>query len=78
MKSLPTEVTLFRVTFNPQLWLFRLNPMASIINTYQDILYYGTLTAVDFLARTAVTALIILIVGYWFFRRFSGKFGEVV
>ncbi len=78
MKSLPTEASLLGVTFNPQLWLFRLNPMASIVNTYQDILYYGNLTALDFLARTAVTAVIILIFGYWFFRRFSGKFGEIV
>ncbi len=78
MKTLPPEVTLLGITFNPQVWLFRLNPMASIINTYQDILYYGTLTAVDFLSRTAVTALAILIFGYWFFRHFSGKFGEVV
>lgn len=59
-------------------WLFRLNPMASIINTYQDILYNGTLTALDFLSRTAVTALLILIFGYWFFLRHSGKFGETV
>jgi len=78
MKSLPTEVTLAGITFNPQVWLFRLNPMASIINTYQDILYNGTLTAPDFLARTAVTALIVLILGYWFFRRNCGKFGEIV
>ncbi len=76
--SLPTQVTLLGVTFNPQVWIYRLNPMASIINTYQDILYKGTLTSVDFLSRTAVTALIILIFGYWFFRHFSGKFGEVV
>jgi ABC-type polysaccharide/polyol phosphate export permease len=78
VKSLPEQVTLLGLTFNPQVWLFRLNPMASIINTYQDILYYGTLTSVDFLARTAVTAVVILIFGYWFFRHFSGKFGEVV
>ena len=76
--SLPTQVTLLGVTFNPQVWIYRLNPMASIINTYQDILYKGTLTSVDFLSRTAVTALIILLFGYWFFRHFSGKFGEVV
>ncbi|MGC9467881.1 MAG: ABC transporter permease [Anaerolineae bacterium] len=78
IRTLPPEVTLLGITFNPQVWLFRLNPMASIINTYQDILYYGTITAGDFLARTAVTALIILIFGYWFFRHFSGKFGEIV
>jgi ABC-type polysaccharide/polyol phosphate export permease len=52
--------------------------MASIINTYQDILYNGTLTAPDFLVRTAVTALLVLILGYWFFRHHSGKFGEIV
>jgi ABC-type polysaccharide/polyol phosphate export permease len=78
MKLLPTEVTALGITFNPQVWLFRLNPMASIVNTYQDIIYYGTLTAPDFLARTAVTSLIILVFGYWFFRHFSGKFGEIV
>ncbi|MBN1247922.1 MAG: ABC transporter permease [Anaerolineae bacterium] len=78
MKSLPTEVTWVGITFNPQVWLFRLNPMASIINTYQDILYNGTLTALDFLSRTAVTALLFLVFGYWFFRHHSGKFGEIV
>jgi ABC-type polysaccharide/polyol phosphate export permease len=78
IKSLPTSVTILGLTFNPQPWLFRLNPMASIVNTYQDIIYYGALTAPDFLARTGVTALVILIFGYWFFRHFSGKFGEIV
>lgn len=76
--TLPKEVTLLGITFNPQLWIFRLNPMASIINTYQDILYNGTLTTLDFLSRTALTALIVLIFGYWFFRRQSSKFGEIV
>lgn len=71
-------ITLLGITFNPRLWLFRLNPMASIINTYQDILYHGTLTQFDFLARTAVTAVVILIFGYWFFRHFSKRFGEAV
>jgi ABC-type polysaccharide/polyol phosphate export permease len=78
VSTLPIEVTWLGVTFNPRLWLFRLNPMASIINTYQDILYNGVLTTLDFLSRTALTALIVLIFGYWFFRRQSGKFGEIV
>ncbi len=76
-RDLPEKATLFGVTFNPQLWLFRLNPMASIINTYQDILYHGLPTKFDFLARTAVTALVILIFGYWFFLRHSKQFGEI-
>ncbi len=78
INSLPPQAKLLGITFDPRLWLFRLNPMASIINTYQDILYYGTLTQFDFLARTAITALIILIFGYWFFRHFSKQFGEAV
>ncbi len=76
-KDLPETTTFLGITFNPQIWLFRLNPMASIINTYQDILYHGELTTFDFLSRTAVTASIVLIFGYWFFRRFSGRFGEM-
>ncbi len=76
-RDLPEKVTLLGVTFNPQLWLFRLNPMASIINTYQDILYNGALTRLDFLGRTAVTALVMLVFGYWFFLRYSKRFGEM-
>ena len=75
--ALPEKFNLLGITFNPQLWLFRLNPMASIINTYQDILYNGALTTFDFLSRTAVTALVILVFGYWFFLKFSGRFGEM-
>jgi ABC-type polysaccharide/polyol phosphate export permease len=78
VKDLPSEASPLGIQFNPQVWLFRLNPMASIINTYQDILYHGTLTTLDFLSRTAVTALIALIAGYWFFQRHCGRFGEVV
>jgi lipopolysaccharide transport system permease protein len=77
IRDLPEKVTLLGVTFNPQLWLFRLNPMASIINTYQDILYNGALTRFDFLARTAVTALVFLVFGYWFFLKHSKRFGEM-
>lgn len=76
-RALPEKATVLGVTFNPQIWLFRLNPMASIINTYQDILYNGALTQFDFLARTAVTALVVLVFGYWFFLKFSKRFGEM-
>ncbi len=75
---LPESATVLGVTFNPRLWLFRLNPMASIINTYQDILYRGHPTGLDFLVRTAVTAGMVLVVGYVFFRRHSGNFGEAL
>lgn len=58
------------------LWLRRLNPMASLVNIYQDLMYYGTLTTMDFWIRTAVTSIIILILGYLFFQHYSDRFGE--
>lgn len=58
--------------------MYILNPMASIINTYRDLLYRGYRTDFDFFARTAVTAFLVLIFGYWFFCRYSKRFGEEV
>ncbi len=60
------------------LWLRRLNPMASIVNMYQDIMYRGVLTNIDFIARTALTAIVVFVVGYLVFRRYSARFGEEV
>lgn len=58
--------------------VYILNPMASIINMYRDILYWGYRTDLDFVMRTAATALLVLVFGYWFFVRYSGRFGEEV
>lgn len=58
--------------------MYILNPMASIINTYRDLLYRGYRTDFDFFARTAITALLVLIFGYWFFCKYSNRFGEEV
>ncbi len=59
-----------------------LNPMASLIDFYRDILY-GQATgptpgipALDGVFRTLVTALVILAIGAYVFHRKSGKFGE--
>jgi lipopolysaccharide transport system permease protein len=65
-----------------------LNPMASIVEYYRGVLY-GTvvpypgiptpgLPALDSVLRTFVTALLVLALGYWFFRRMSGRFGEEI
>ena len=76
--TIPQEAHILGITFNAQLWLRRLNPMASIIASYRDLLYRGTPTGLDFLLRTAITALIVLIVGYLVFLRQSSRFGESV
>jgi lipopolysaccharide transport system permease protein len=76
--ALPQHYLLFGVDVNVQRLMFYLNPMASLIAAYRDLLYWGGVTKLDFLTRTAVTSFIILVFGYWFFTRFSHRFGEEV
>ena len=78
IRSVPQQASLLGIQFDAQLWLRRLNPMASIIASYRDLLYWGAPTGIDFLLRTAVTGLIILVVGYLVFLRYSSRFGEEV
>lgn len=78
IQTVPEEARILGITFNAQLWLRRLNPMASIIASYRDLLYWGAPTGWDFLLRTAITALVVLIVGYLIFLRYSSRFGESV
>ncbi len=67
---------IFGHTVDVALWLRRLNPMASLVNIYQDLMYLGRPTDVDFWLRTTITAIIIFLLGYFFFRRYSNRFGE--
>ena len=57
-------------------WARILNPMASIVEAYRDVLYFGNSPNLPFLLRTALTALLVLVVGYWFFQRYNWRFGE--
>ncbi|CAN5633026.1 N/A [soil metagenome] len=57
-------------------WAYILNPMASLINMYRDLLFLGSRTDLDFFLRTTITALVVLVFGYWFFIRYSDRFGE--
>jgi lipopolysaccharide transport system permease protein len=58
-------------------WMLRLNPMASIIERYRQILYWPE-GKPDFLfdLRTAATCLIILAIGYAFFTSLNRRLGE--
>lgn len=76
--QLPQNYLLFGVEFNLHRLMYVLNPMASIIGTYRDLLYWGYRTDFDFFIRTAITAIGILIFGYWFFCKYSSRFGEEV
>lgn len=63
-----------------------LNPMASLIEFYREVLYGQAvnvpniptpgLPALTSVLRVLVTAVSILALGYWFFQRRSGSFGE--
>jgi len=76
--ALPTSYPIFGVTVNIHRLMYILNPMASLIAAYRDLLYWGYRTDLDFLLRTAFTAFVVLAFGYWFFVRYSRRFGEQV
>jgi lipopolysaccharide transport system permease protein len=78
IKTLPESAEILGLTINIQLWVRRLNPMASLVASYRDILYWGAPTGLDFLIRTTVTCLVVLVIGYLIFLRFSPSFGEEV
>ncbi|MHB1004359.1 MAG: ABC transporter permease [Chloroflexota bacterium] len=52
------------------------NPMASIISAYRDVLYYGGMPGLDFLTRTFATSVVVLTVGWLYFRHNARRFGE--
>jgi ABC-type polysaccharide/polyol phosphate export permease len=76
LNMLPNTVTLGGVVIHPQRLLYILNPMASLIAIYRDLLYWGYRTDLDFFIRTGATALVVLVVGYLFFLRYRDRFGE--
>jgi ABC-type polysaccharide/polyol phosphate export permease len=75
---LPKSAQILGFTVDIQLWVRRLNPMASLIASYRDVLYRGETTGIDFFLRTFVTCLLAAVIGYAIFYRFSPLFGEEV
>jgi lipopolysaccharide transport system permease protein len=78
IRILPQDAQILGMSVNVQLWLRRLNPMASLIASYRDILYYSVPTGLDFFVRTLLTCALIFVIGYLIFCRFSHAFGEEV
>jgi len=74
----PETITLLNAEWPLRRIFYILNPMASIINLYRDLLYWGRSTDLDFFLRTAVTSVVTLYIGYWVFNRYAGRFGEEV
>ncbi|NJN81195.1 MAG: ABC transporter permease, partial [Caldilineaceae bacterium] len=66
IEILPNSYMFMGFDIDIQRLMYILNPMASIISAYRDLLYYGYRTDLDFLLRTTITCLLILAFGYWF------------
>lgn len=57
--------------------LYFLNPMAGIIEAYRDVLIYARLPG-PYLAVSAIEAVLMLAVGYWFFKRVEFQVADIV
>jgi ABC-type polysaccharide/polyol phosphate export permease len=75
---LPQTASFLGIDWPVRRLTFILNPMASLISAYRDILYFGRMIDLAFLSRTVVTALAFLAIGYRVFGRYSRVFGEEV
>ncbi len=78
VNSLPVSKVIFGIEVPVQRLTYILNPMASIVATYRDILYYGRPIGWDFFLRTVVTAVIVLLIGYAVFHRLQKRFAEEI
>jgi lipopolysaccharide transport system permease protein len=78
IEIIPESATVLGMTVNLQMWVRRLNPMASLIASYRDILLRGAVPGLDFLFRTIITCLAVFVIGYLVFCRYSRVFGEEV
>lgn len=78
MKVLPQSKIILGYDVNVQRLAYILNPIGSIIANFRDILYYGAPPGLDFVARTTLSSLLVLFVGYLLFLSLAPNFGEEV
>jgi len=57
--------------------LYMLNPMAGILEAYRAVLLLGQLPDA-YLALSALTSLVLFVIGYWFFKRVEFQFADIV
>ena len=58
-------------------WLYFLNPMSGIIAAFRDILIYNRPPG-SYLIPSAIVSIILLMLGYWFFKRVEFQFADIV
>jgi lipopolysaccharide transport system permease protein len=59
-------------------WLFRINPVAIIIDQARGCFLYGRLPSITLTTAVLVFSLIVAIGGYWFFIRTKPAFADVI
>ena len=57
--------------------LYYINPMAGIIEAYRDILIYGKMPN-SYLVPAVIISIIVLLIGYWIFKRVEPQFADIV
>jgi lipopolysaccharide transport system permease protein len=70
---------IYPITMVPQSLqsVYFLNPMAGILIAYRDIILNGVLPG-QYLVSSAIEAFVILIFGYWFFKRVEHQFADII
>jgi len=59
-------------------WIIRINPMASIINSYRNVLFYQTIPEIKTLLFTLGISFILLYIGFKVFNKLQKGFAEEV
>jgi len=57
-------------------WILKLNPMASLIESYRNIFYYQTRPEYSALLYIFILGMILLVIGYFIFRKLEKGFAE--
>lgn len=76
--AVPEQHMLWGARVSPRAWVQRLNPMATVVASCRDLLYWGRAPDWGLLLQTAVVSLLVLAAGYVIFLRYSPRFAEDV
>lgn len=59
-------------------WIMKLNPMAIIINSYRDVLYYQSMPRIKSLLLVLLGSILLCFVGYKIFKKLEKGFAEEI
>ncbi|MFC1668491.1 ABC transporter permease [Chlamydiota bacterium] len=59
-------------------WLYMINPMAGIINSYRNILLKGTAPEFSYLLYSAIVSVVLFILAYRYFKKSEKFFADII